>query len=331
MSRRKENTIPEPSTLEEFQPTMMTDLKDIAKKFPSHQNPDHILLENFIQLPVNAITPFKRKNQNDFSPLDDDTYRLLVESIAEHGVLDPIIVRREESNGTFELLSGEHRWKACQQLRKTHIPAKIMTNCSDEDATGIFIFSNLARRTLTFQDKIYGWWRIEQLTFNKRATTIAKLIEEGVVKESDITLSKRQQKRYASLYYLIPELQDLVEQKKLSLENGALLSKIEKEKQKDLVEYVRDKRIHRDSHIIELQKLANCEEEDSWTIANIERILEDRLQNPNLYPSFTASIGQAKYCIKEILPKHLYGEMEIILREALTLYANQYPEKEFNI
>jgi len=97
-----------------------------------------------VSIPVGKIVPNKRQPRQYF---DQEKLQDLSESIQEHGVAEPIIVRATD-NGTFELIAGERRWKASQLAKKEEIPA-IVKSYSDEQALEIAIVENIQREDLS--------------------------------------------------------------------------------------------------------------------------------------------------------------------------------------
>ena len=95
------------------------------------------------QLPLSDLVPFK---DHPFRVVDDDRMKETVESIREYGVLVPIIVRPMD-NGTFEIVSGHRRKRACELAGVEEIPA-IVRELDDDEATIIMVDSNLQRENI---------------------------------------------------------------------------------------------------------------------------------------------------------------------------------------
>jgi ParB family chromosome partitioning protein len=121
--------------------------------------------EQLREIPVGAITPnpFQPRKHFDDAALDD-----LKASIAEYGVLVPIIVRRR--NDGFELVAGERRWRACAALQRATIPA-IVRASDDRDSLEVAIVENLQRENLNPLEEAAG---------------IAQLIEEHEFTQEDV-------------------------------------------------------------------------------------------------------------------------------------------------
>jgi len=108
--------------------------------------------ETLREIPVDRITPnpFQPRQNFDASALDE-----LKASIAEYGVLVPIIVRRR-GEGAYELVAGERRWRACAALRKATIPA-IVRASDDRDTLEVAIIENLQRENLNPLEEAAGF------------------------------------------------------------------------------------------------------------------------------------------------------------------------------
>ncbi len=105
-----------------------------------------------VTLKLNEIEPNKGQARKTF---DDDALAELAESIAEHGVLQPLLVR-PLAGGTYQLIAGERRWRASRMAGLTEVPV-IIKSLSDEDAAVISLIENLQREDLNPVEEGFGF------------------------------------------------------------------------------------------------------------------------------------------------------------------------------
>lgn len=305
---------------DDFHLDISGDPAKVASKLPGDITGGAALLEGFMELPCHKLMPFGNRGEEDFSPLDPETFQNLLLSIEEVGVIKPIIVRRKEEG--FEILAGEHRWRASQELGKPTIPAHILKNCDDERAMIVFVMTNLARRSSTLKDLVNGWWLVHQLTRYKRKDEIETLTAEGILPNMNQTLSKKQQKRYAMLHDLHEELFQLVEQKKLDINSAAKLAGLTEKQQEDVAQfgaYLKPK-----EHIAPICALAK---EDQWHINQVKLIIFQEELEKTKKKTFSSALTKAKPRLKQWIPEDQLDELGDILQEALELYHEKHPGK----
>ena len=120
-------------------------------------------MSDFMEIPVDRLIPYTQKKSSDFNEWPQERFELLVTSVKEKGILEAITVRPYiDSDNMFEILAGEHRWKAAREAGLTTIPAHVVRNCDDELAETIFSLTNVLRRENSFRDKVNGWWHYAQ-------------------------------------------------------------------------------------------------------------------------------------------------------------------------
>lgn len=295
----------------------------ISGKLPSDITNGMKPLSHYMEIPCKDCIPFQEKGKEDFAPLDEETFQNLMSSILEQGVLDPIIVRRTGEH--FEILSGEHRWKASNALGNESIPAQILQDCDDDTAKAIFVVTNLARRQASLRDKVNGWWMVTQATRYKKQEQIQELIDQGLVPKDLQSLSKKQQSRYAILHQLLPQLFPLLENKHLDLHTGGLLAQLPEEKQEDLLpyfSYLKDKKAVLRVISLEKGEISGC----TWCEKDLEALLK---QPPTAEqaPSVGTMMRQAKQQLKARIPLDCYEDIDEILGEALDLYQEKHPDR----
>jgi len=298
-----------------------------AAKLPSDITGGISQLSDFMEIPCSKIVEYQAKKESDFKPWPEERFNLLVASIRKNGVIEPVTVRPlPGSNGIFEMLAGEHRWKASMAAGKTSVPAHVMRFCSDESAADIFSITNVLRRENSLIDKVNGWWHYTQASRYKRGEAIEQMISEGILSQDIVDEAKagmRQVYRYARMHNLIEELLDLADQKHLSVVAGEQLSYLTEEQQQDLLPYKHSLNDKTKAEL--LHKLADGSlEEKTWCKEEIEAILfpTDKPQVISLKQVSTQVSG----IIRDRLPKSAYGQAAEIIGEALDAYLAAHPE-----
>ncbi len=285
-------------------------------------------LSDYMSIPCDRLIEYQGKKDSDFSPLPDDVFEDLVASVKKYGVLEAITVRAASGKpGTFEILAGEHRWKASKKAGLPSVPARVLRDCDDSLAHSVFSLTNTLRRENSIRDKINGWWHYLELTRWKREHDIDKLIQDGILskefsKES-VSAHRREIYRYAKCHSLPPEFIDMLDDHRLGIKAGAALAALEPEKLKFLIPY---KDSIKNQHAEQLVSLAKGEYPGlSWSRESVESILLPHR------PVATASVRDAMKQARQVFIKRLapeyYGEAKQVMEEAMSLYFEKHPEK----
>ena len=282
------------------------------------------------ELPISQINPFPN---HPFKVKDDEDMMHLVESIAQNGLLSPIIVRKIVHK-RFELISGHRRLRAFQLLGRDTIPAEI-TNLTKEEATLYMIDSNLQRSVILPSEKAFAYkMRLEAIKEYKWRMNAGRVPErdfEAIYKllapvgpptqgasskilECIIGESRTQIQRYIRLTELIPEILNLVDEGKLGMRTGVELSYISKDNQRSIFEIIdMNEACPTHAQAIRLRKL---EEQGELTEEEISSILVE------LKPNQTERISLTAHRIKEYLPAGLSArKYEDYIVEALKNYS----------
>lgn len=291
-----------------------------AQKLPADISNGKIKSEEYFSIPCESLQSFREKEV--FSPLDQSIFEELQRSILQVGVLQPILVREiSEKNGTFEILSGEHRWKASVFVGNRHIPARILTDCDDIQAKSIYMLSNILTRELSLEDRILGWsqYYLAQKERAKAFKNLAELQNKGLLpsETASKSLSQRHILRFYHLSTLHPQLKLLVLDKKISLEKGESFSLFPAEEQEILAPF--SEQIDGKTANIILQLQQGKLENRKFTKENLNYIFSEQFQTKNA-TSFTRVMEEAKSLLRKKLKKEEYGESSKILGDALDLY-----------
>ena len=183
-------------------------------------------------LPIDKLRPFEN---HPFRVKDDAEMDQLVFSVLTQGLLTPIVVRATDTE-EYEVISGHRRLRACQKAGIETVPALIYS--MDRDAAIIaLVDSNLHREHLLPSEKAFAY-RMKMEAMNHQGRTSGQLgqkwTRDSMANESDD--SSRQIQRYIRLTYLIPEILQMVDEKKIALTPAVELSYLTESEQRDLLE-----------------------------------------------------------------------------------------------
>ena len=197
--------------------------------------------ESAMEIEINKIHAFKN---HPFKVLDDEKMQDLIESVKLSGVLTPVLLR-VDSNDEYEMISGHRRLHAAKMAGLNTIPA-IVRELSDDDAVIAMVDANIQREELLPSEKAFAY-KMKLDAMKRKAGRPSKEnagqnvpnLTTDIIGESE-GISGRQVKRFIRLTELIPELLDMVDNKKLTFTVGVDISYIDKEIQKWIYEYIKD-------------------------------------------------------------------------------------------
>ena len=201
-------------------------------------------LERVQKIPISELVPFK---DHPFKVVDDEAMLRTTESIAQYGVLTPLIARPLE-DGTYEIISGHRRVHAAEAAGLTEVPV-IVRDMDDDAATVLMVDSNLQREHILPSERAFAYkMKLEAM---KHQGERLDLQEDGTSRQvgeklkgvtsvremsSEMGESERQIQRYIRLTNLIPELLDMVDQKQISINPAVELSYLKPEEQQMFLE-----------------------------------------------------------------------------------------------
>ncbi len=200
--------------------------------------------EQIQQIPISELHPFKN---HPFKVLDDEAMQRTVESVAQFGVLAPLIARPRPEGG-YEIISGHRRQHAAQLAGLTTLPV-IVRNMSDDEAVIHMVDSNLQREHILPSERAFAYkMKLEaiknqgarsDLTSGQIGQKLQGTISRDIVAQ-EAGDSSRNVQRFIRLTNLIPELLDLVDQKKISFNPAVELSYLTASEQRDFLEAMQD-------------------------------------------------------------------------------------------
>ena len=192
------------------------------------------------QIPIGELFPFKN---HPFKVLDDESMQRTVESVEQYGVLSPLIARPRPEGG-YEIISGHRRQHAAQLAGLDALPV-IVRNMDDDAAVLLMVDSNLQRETILPSERAFAYkMKLEALKNQGARSDLTsvqvapKLSTEKIGEE--VGMSKDNVKRYIRLTNLVPELLDMVDEKKIAFNPAVELSYLDESQQRDFLEALND-------------------------------------------------------------------------------------------
>ncbi len=200
--------------------------------FTTQEERDYAVAEKVQEINISDISDFP---EHPFKVNDDDKMQEMVKSIKEYGVILPVIVRPKE-NGTYEMISGHRRKRACELAGVKQIRC-IVKNLSDDEATILMVDSNIQREEILPSEKAFAYkMKLEAMKHQgKQLETTSDPMEqklttrEIIANENGESASNIQ--RYIRLTELIPELLEEVDNKRIAFRPAVELSYLSEENQ----------------------------------------------------------------------------------------------------
>lgn len=194
--------------------------------------------EKVREIPLAELHPFRN---HPFKVRDDERMLDTAESIREHGVLVPAIARPREEGG-YELIAGHRRKRGCELAGLTTMPV-IVRALDDDAATIIMVDSNIQRENILPSERAFAYkMKLEAMKRQAGRPSKENVSQLGTQKRSDqimaeqIGESRNQVHRYIRLTALLPELLDMVDERKMAFNPAVELSYLRLEEQRDLLE-----------------------------------------------------------------------------------------------
>lgn len=186
-------------------------------------------------IPLEQLKPFKN---HPFQVRDDEEFRCLVESIEIHGVIHPAVAR-QIGEDCYELISGHRRKAACEVLGYSEMPV-LVRSMTDDEAVVNMVDANLQRETILPSERAFAYkMKLAAMSHQgRKGFTSAQLGRKCVGKESreliaeQVGQSRNQISRYIRLTELIPEILEMVDNRKMALNPAVSISYLDKKQQK---------------------------------------------------------------------------------------------------
>ena len=198
--------------------------------------PAEAVTETVQRMPLSQLHPFEG---HPFKVLDDDAMTETVESIRQMGVANPLIVRPDPDGG-YEIISGHRRRHAAELAGLDTIP--VIVRELDDDATVIMMVdSNLQRENILPSERAKAYkMKLEALKHQgqRHDLTSTQVVEKLAAEQvgDDAGISRESVRRFVRLTELIPEILDMVDEKKISMTPAVELSYLKPEEQRNFLE-----------------------------------------------------------------------------------------------
>ena len=216
-------------------------LKGLDDLFSTEENRQEEQREQVQQIPIDALHPF---TNHPFKVLDDEAMTRTVESIAQYGVLAPLIARPRPEGG-YEIISGHRRQYAAKLAGLETLPV-IVRNMDDNAAVLLMVDSNLQREHILPSERAFAYKMKLEALKNQGARSDLTSCQVGTKFRADESLaedsgeSARNVQRFIRLTNLIPELLDMVDEKKIAFNPAVELSYLDESQQRDFLEAMED-------------------------------------------------------------------------------------------
>ena len=217
-------------------------LKGLDDLFSTEEKRQEEQREQVQQIPIDALHPF---TNHPFKVLDDEAMTRTVESIAQYGVLAPLIARPRPDGDGYEIISGHRRQYAAKLAGLDTLPV-IVRQMSDDAAVILMVDSNLQREHILPSERALAYQMKLEAINNQGARSDFTSPHVAAKFRSDDAVAKDQGisgdtvRRYIRLTNLIPELLDMVDEKKISFNPAVELSYLDESQQRDFLEAMED-------------------------------------------------------------------------------------------
>ena len=239
-----------------------------------------------VNLPISQLDEI----DNQPFPINDSKVDQIADSIDAVGVLEPVIVAK--NGDRYSILSGRHRFRACQKLGKTEIPCFVKDYSADDPTARFILLATNTDRNNEYAPTVYARAYAEQLELLKQ---LGKKATVSAIAENN-NMSRKQIYRYIRLNELITELQEWVDKGIITIEAAVELSFISEEKQRIIFEHINglniaDNVITRHFKVATTKRIHTVAEtlSDDEFSANIEKILFSAYEGKPTAP--TAQVG----------------------------------------
>ena len=217
-------------------------LKGADDIFSTEESRQEQQREQVQQIPIGELFPFKN---HPFKVLDDESMQRTVESVEQYGVLSPLIARPRPEGG-YEIISGHRRQHAAQLAGLDALPV-IVRQMDDDAAVLLMVDSNLQRENILPSERAFAYKM--KLEARKKQGARSDLTSGQIVQKSKLSIERvaedagegyKTVQRFIRLTNLIPELLDMVDEKKIAFNPAVELSYLDESQQRDFLEAMND-------------------------------------------------------------------------------------------
>ena len=222
--------------------SLSVSLKGADDIFSTEESRQEQQREQVQQIPIGELFPFKN---HPFKVLDDESMQRTVESVEQYGVLSPLIARPRPEGG-YEIISGHRRQHAAQLAGLENLPV-IVRQMDDDAAVLLMVDSNLQRENILPSERAFAYKMKLEAIKNQGARS--DLTSGQIVQKSKLSIERvaedagegyKTVQRYIRLTNLVPELLDMVDEKKIAFNPAVELSYLDESQQRDFLEAMED-------------------------------------------------------------------------------------------
>ena len=216
-------------------------LKGADDIFSTEESRQEQQREQVQQIPIGELFPFKN---HPFKVLDDESMQRTVESVEQYGVLSPLIARPRPEGG-YEIISGHRRQHAAQLAGLETLPV-IVRNMDDDAAVLLMVDSNLQRENILPSERAFAYKMKLDALKNQGArsdltsTQLVSKLRSNEQLGAENNQSRETVRRFIRLTNLVPELLDMVDEKKIAFNPAVELSYLDESQQRDFLEAMED-------------------------------------------------------------------------------------------
>ena len=224
--------------------SLSVSLKGADDIFSTEESRQEQQREQVQQIPIDALHPF---TNHPFKVLDDEAMTRTVESIAQYGVLAPLIARPRPNGDGYEIISGHRRQHAAELAGLDTLPV-IVREMTDDAAVILMVDSNLQREHILPSERAFAYkMKLEAIERTiGRPKNVGQVVPDYFGKRSTEVVAEgtgesyKQVQRFIRLTNLIPELLDMVDEKKIAFNPAVELSYLDEAQQRDFLEAMSD-------------------------------------------------------------------------------------------
>ena len=216
-------------------------LKGADDIFSTEESRQEQQREQVQQIPIGELFPFKN---HPFKVLDDESMQRTVESVEQYGVLSPLIARPRPEGG-YEIISGHRRQHAAQLAGLETLPV-IVRQMDDDAAVLLMVDSNLQRENILPSERAFAYKMKLEALKNQGArsdltsTQLVSKLRSNEQLGAENNQSRETVRRFIRLTNLVPELLDMVDEKKIAFNPAVELSYLDESQQRDFLEAMND-------------------------------------------------------------------------------------------
>lgn len=231
-------------------------------------------LERVQNIPVRELVPFKN---HPFKVLDDEAMLRTTESIAEYGVLTPLIARPLD-NGGYEIISGHRRAHAAELAGLAEVPV-LVRDMDDDAATVLMVDSNLQRENILPSERAFAYKMKLEAMKHQGSRSDLTLSQVGTKLRTDQVMAKElgesrnQIQRYIRLTNLVPDLLDLVDCKQISFNPAVELSYLSPGEQETFLQAMDE--VQAAPSLSQAQRLKKLAQEGNFTMDAAREIMNE--------------------------------------------------------